>query len=180
MIRSPGIGVRIALCVAMTAELVACRDGNVPHANGARIEPPSSVATANTPASSAGVEIGEIRTATEYKQDPWLTAADLERGEILSLACAACHTFREGERHNIGPNLHGVFGRNAASLPDFAYSPALRASGLTWTPQTIEAWLEEPTRFVQGTTMAFTGFQSPTDRRDLIAYLLHATDRTGP
>jgi cytochrome c len=39
----------------------------------------------------------------------------------------------------------------------------------------LEAWLTEPTSFVPGTTMAFAGYRSPEDRRDLIAYLLQVT-----
>jgi len=71
--------------------------------------------------------------------------------------------------------LQGVFGRAAASVPGFAYSPALRQSGLVWTPRSLEAWLANPAGFVEGTTMAFTGYRSAADRRDLIAYLLRAT-----
>jgi cytochrome c len=119
---------------------------------------------------------GAIESGAEYLDDPELAGADLERGKLLSLACAACHTFGAGERVIIGPNLHGIFGRRAASLPDFAYSPALRASGLYWTPRTVAAWLADPQGFVSGTTMTFTGYRSAEDRRDLIAYLLRATE----
>ncbi|HEX6997982.1 MAG TPA: cytochrome c family protein [Gammaproteobacteria bacterium] len=100
---------------------------------------------------------------------------DLERGELLALACAACHTFGAGEPHNVGPNLHGVFGRPAATAPGFDYSDALEASGLVWTPEALDRWLADPTGFVAGTTMAFTGYQKPEDRADLIAYLQHVT-----
>ena len=75
----------------------------------------------------------------------------------------------------IGPHLEGVFGRPAASVPGFDYSPALRTSGLVWTPRSLEAWLANPAGFVEGTTMAFTGYRSAEDRRDLIAHLLHVT-----
>jgi cytochrome c len=44
-----------------------------------------------------------------------------------------------------------------------------------WTPKALEAWLAEPAGFVVGTTMGFSGYRSAEDRRDLIAYLLHAT-----
>jgi cytochrome c2 len=57
----------------------------------------------------------------------------------------------------------------------FEYSPALLQSGLVWTPRSLEAWLADPAGFVVGTTMPFTGYRSAVDRRDLIAYLLHAT-----
>jgi cytochrome c len=107
--------------------------------------------------------------------DPRFAAADRARGELLSLACAACHTLAAGQGTLVGPNLQGVFGRQAGSVAGFAYSPALQATGLVWTPVSLEAWLAEPASFVAGTTMAFSGYRSADDRRDLIAYLLRAT-----
>lgn len=118
---------------------------------------------------------GPVRPAHEYLEQPEFAAADQERGELLGFACLACHKLAAGEGTLVGPNLHGVFGRPAGSLPGFEFSPALKASGLVWTPVSLEAWLADPSGFVEGTTMAFTGYRSPEDRRDLIAYLLRAT-----
>lgn len=100
---------------------------------------------------------------------------DVGRGELLSLACQACHSLDAGGEHRVGPNLHGVFGRRAASSSGFDYSPALRATELVWTPQALDAWLADPAGFVPGTTMAFTGYGSARDRRDLVAFLVKAT-----
>ena len=94
---------------------------------------------------------------------------------MLSLACAACHSFGAGEQTIVGPNLHGVFGRAAGAVEGFDYSPALKLSGLVWTPRALDAWLADPGSFVAGTKMTFTGYRSADDRRDLIAYLLRAT-----
>jgi cytochrome c len=116
-----------------------------------------------------------VRSAAEYAADASFAGADLARGELLSLACAACHKLEAGEGTLIGPNLHGMFGRRAGTVAGFNYSPALKGSGLVWTPVSLEAWLSDPTGFVAGTTMAFTGYRSAADRRDLIAYLLAAT-----
>jgi cytochrome c len=122
-----------------------------------------------------GFDAGPVKTAAEYLTDPELAGADTARGELLGLACAACHKFRAEEGTLIGPHLQGVFGRQAASIEGFNYSPALRASGLVWTPKSLEAWLANPAGFVEGTTMPFTGYRSAEDRRDLIAYLLQVT-----
>jgi cytochrome c len=111
---------------------------------------------------------------------PQITAPDLERGELLSLACQACHTLNNGGADGIGPNLHGVFGRPAAARHGFAYSPALRGSGLVWTPEAVDAWLQDPGGFIAGNTMAFTGYRSASDRRDLIAFLIQATGPETP
>jgi cytochrome c len=123
----------------------------------------------------AAFDAGPIKTAAEYLAEPDFAAADAARGELLGLACAACHRFKAEEGTLIGPPLQGVLGRPAASIAGFDYSPALRASGLVWTPRSLEAWLANPAGFVAGTTMAFTGYRSADDRRDLIAYLLRAT-----
>jgi len=143
----------------------------------AAVERPSVAdADAAAAASSARTfDVGVVKSAAEYLRDPEFANADLKRGQLLSLACAACHTFGAGEKPIVGPNLHGVFGRRAADVEGFDYSPALRASGLVWTPRALEAWLADPASFVAGTKMSFTGYRSAEDRRDLIAYLLHAT-----
>lgn len=120
-------------------------------------------------------DAGPVRTPDEYLDDAPFKNADMTRGQLLSLACAACHTFDARGTTLVGPNLHGVFGRSAGSVSGFDYSPALKESGLVWTPVSLDAWLQDPATFVVGTKMAFTGYRSAEDRRNLIAYLLHAT-----
>jgi cytochrome c len=103
------------------------------------------------------------------------TVDDTRRGELLSLACQACHTLAEGGAHQVGPNLFGVFGRVAGQSPGFAYTPALRESGIVWSPAELDRWLADPAGFLPGTTMAFTGYQMADDRTALIDYLVTAT-----
>ena len=162
------VGLPLRRIAALCLLLAACDPGE-PNAE-ARSEPPPSA-----PVRAAEFDAGPIKTATEYLLEPELASADASRGEVLGLACAACHRFRAEEGTLIGPHLQGVFGRKAASVEGFAYSSALRDSGLVWTPRSLEAWLANPAGFVEGTTMAFTGYRSVQDRRDLIAYLLRAT-----
>jgi len=126
------------------------------------------------------VDTGPVESPAQYLAEPAFANADFERGELLSLACIACHTLRPGGDAMLGPNLGGIIGQPAASRPDFEYSPALAASGLTWTPPVLDAWLAAPTALVPGTSMVFAGYASPTDRRDLIAYLLRVTDGQSP
>ena len=157
---------RAGLVVALGWLLAACGPAS----------PPGGASTAPAPPVRAGdLDPGPIKTAAEYLQEPDFAQADTARGELLGLACAACHRFRAEQGTLIGPHLQGVFGRPAASVAGFDYSEALRQSGLVWTPRSVEAWLANPAGFVEGTTMAFTGYRSADDRRDLIAYLLSAT-----
>ncbi len=137
--------------------------------------PAERATEAETPTRTAAFDVGEIKTAAEYLREPEFAAADTKRGQLLSLACAACHSFGAGEKTIVGPNLHGVFGRPAGVLEGFDYSPGLKSSGLVWTPRALDAWLADPASFVAGTKMTFTGYRSAEDRRDLIGYLLQAT-----
>jgi cytochrome c len=98
-----------------------------------------------------------------------------ERGELLSLACQACHTLSEGQGHQVGPNLYGIFGRRAGTADGFAYSSALLAASISWTPAELDRWLSDPFGYLPGTTMAFAGYQSAEDRAALIGYLIEAT-----
>lgn len=104
----------------------------------------------------------------------------LARGETLSFACQACHSLANDGRHLIGPNLYGMFGRTAGSVPDYAgYSDALIRADFVWSESLLAQWLENPASFLQGTTMAFTGYRSAADREALIRYLATATGGTG-
>jgi len=133
-------------------------------------------ANASTPAVTAATfDPGPTLSADAYLREDEFAAANVERGELLSLACLACHTFAPGQDHMLGPNLGGVFGSQAASKDGFMYSEALAATGLVWTPRSLDAWLAAPSTFVPGTSMVFAGYSAADERRDLIAYLLHAT-----
>ena len=70
------------------------------------------------------------------------TAADPDRGEELyGSRCAGCHSL---DNNRIGPLHRGVFGREAGTVPDFAYSDAVRQSKVIWD---TEAWTPgSPTR----------------------------------
>ena len=92
---------------------------------------------------------------------------DSERGRALYPACLACHAVEENE---LGPRHRGVVGRRAGSVADYNYSPALRNSGLTWDPGTLDRWLTNPSELVPGTKMFFK-IDDAQSRADIIAYL---------
>ena len=95
---------------------------------------------------------------------------DAARGEKKFEECAACHALQKGVQ-SVGPDLHGVFGRKAASLEDFRYSPALKRSGITWTPQTMDEFVADPQKMVPANRMPFAGLPDARDRADLIMYM---------
>jgi cytochrome c len=98
---------------------------------------------------------------------------DAKRGEKLFEECRACHS-AERSVNGIGPSLYGVFGRRAASLEDFRYSPALKKSGITWTPQTLDTYIADPQKAVPANRMPYAGMPEARDRADLLAYLQQA------
>jgi cytochrome c len=99
---------------------------------------------------------------------------DAARGEKRFEECATCHTLERGV-NNVGPSLFGLFGRKAGEIADFRYSPALKKSGITWTPQTLDSFIADPQKEVPGNRMPFAGMPDASNRADLIAYLQKAT-----
>jgi cytochrome c len=87
---------------------------------------------------------------------------------VYEALCAFCHG--DGGGGGQGPPLVGVVGRNSAVVPDYNYSPALKASGLTWTPDRLDVFLTDPQKTVPGTAMPMI-VPDPVERRNLIAYL---------
>lgn len=105
-------------------------------------------------------------------------AQDVAAGQRAFGQCRACHTVEQGGRNGVGPNLHGVFGRRAGAVEGFRYSAPMRAKGeggLTWTPEALAPYLENPREVVPGTSMAFAGLRQEAQRTDVIAYLRQAT-----
>ncbi len=98
---------------------------------------------------------------------------DAGRGEKRFEECATCHTLERGV-NNVGPSLNGVFERKAGEIADFRYSPALKKSGITWTPQALDTFIADPQKEVPGNRMPFAGMPDAGDRADLIAYLQKA------
>jgi cytochrome c len=101
-------------------------------------------------------------------------AANAAAGQAVFNRCKICHTIEAGGRNVVGPNLHGVFGRKAGSLPNFAYSPAMKDSGVVWDDDTLTKYLRDPKEFIPGDRMAFPGIKDEGQLADLLAYLHEA------
>jgi cytochrome c len=103
--------------------------------------------------------------------------ADLAAGKkLFGNKCGSCHYIQADKGDLMGPNLHGVFDRAVGAKPNYNYSPALKNfEHKQWSPDLIEQWLQAPQGFVPGTAMFFNGLKDPTERRNLIAYLMIAS-----
>jgi cytochrome c len=104
---------------------------------------------------------------------PLLASADPAAGEAYTKkVCTVCHTFNEGGRPLVGPNLYGVVAAPHDHEEGFAYSPALeKLKGQPWTYEALNEWLFNPSKVAPGTRMTFAGIPSAKDRANVIAYL---------
>lgn len=101
-------------------------------------------------------------------------AQDAAAGQRVFNQCRACHTINEGGRAGVGPNLHGVVGRKAASIEGFRYSAPMREKaegGLVWNEATLREYLQHPKEVVPAGTMSYPGLRDAQQLNDLIAYL---------
>ncbi len=99
------------------------------------------------------------------------TAGDPVAGAQVFERCAMCHTADKGAGNRVGPNLFGVVGRKAGTVPNFPYSTALKESGITWTDDKLKEWVAGPQKMLPGTRMMFSGLSDQKQIDDLIAYL---------
>jgi len=116
-----------------------------------------------------GLVIAALLVASAFAQPSAapLASGDPVRGKSLYQGCEGCHSIDEND---VGPKHRGVVGRKAGSLKDYAYSPALKSSGLTWDEANLNRWLISPSAMVPGTKMFFK-IDDAQSRADLIAYL---------
>jgi cytochrome c len=91
-----------------------------------------------------------------------------ERGkEVFVKRCSGCHA---PDLNKEGPRLRGVYGRKAASSPEFAYSEALKKLGIRWDDASLDKWLSDPDAMAPDTDMAFR-LADGKERKAVIAYL---------
>jgi len=100
--------------------------------------------------------------------------ADGAAGQTQFNKCKICHSLEAG-KNMVGPDLHGMFGRKAGTAGNFAYSEAMKNSGIVWDDAALEKYLRDPKELVPGGKMAFPGIKDDKQIADLLAYLHQAT-----
>ncbi|MAN46644.1 MAG: cytochrome c family protein [Alphaproteobacteria bacterium] len=187
-----------ALAAASLLALAACGKQEAPASEPAATPPATEAPAAETPAETpaetapaaaetdtaatpAAAPASDTSTAIADATSPFAdlpapyNTADYNRGRRTFKLCQSCHILTEGGGNLVGPNLYGLFGREAGSLEGFAYSPALQEADFIWTPDKVDHWLENPNTFLAGNRMTFAGVRKPEDRVAVIAYLMSET-----
>jgi cytochrome c len=96
---------------------------------------------------------------------------DAAAGAIAFKQCASCHQVGANAHGGFGPQLNNVLGRRAGLTPDYAYSDAMKHSGIVWDERTLAAFLRAPDKLVPGTKMRFWGIGNDNEIAALLAYL---------
>ena len=122
---------------------------------------PSQPPGGSTPASGGGDAVALLASANP----------DAGKADTTKLGCVACHSFNEGGRNGVGPNLYGVVGAPHAHHEGYSYSAALKGKEGGWTYAELDKWLLKPSAYAPGTKMSFAGIADPKVRADVIAYL---------
>ena len=88
---------------------------------------------------------------------------------VFEQRCSVCHSLQPAPG-KMGPPLAGVAGRKAGTAPGYAYSNALKASNITWTPDQLDAFVKARGKTVPGTKMLL-GAPDAEQRAAVIQYL---------
>ncbi len=135
-------------------------------------EEPSYVIEVAETTDAAGGEVAE-----EIDILSMIAVGDVAKGEKLSKACAACHSFEKGGPNRVGPNLWDIVNAKHAHLSDFPYSEVfVGMKDKTWTYENISDFLAKPKQYAPGTKMSYIGMKKPEDRANIIAWLRTLSD----
>jgi cytochrome c len=124
--------------------------------------------------SSTMTASADVEEEPEVEFAVLLANADVSAGERVSRRCASCHSFEQGGANMTGPYMYGVVGREVGVVDGYNYSNAMAEyaeGGVEWGYDNLNAYLERPADYIEGTAMSFAGLRDPEDRANIIAYM---------
>jgi len=154
--------------VASNAPPTAAQNDPAAHNHAAANVPQTNIAqapaAAPAPAPTAASQTGPSAGATP------IAGGDPAAGKLVFRKCQVCHSLEPG-KNVLGPSLAGIVGRKSGEEPNYAYSPAMKSANLSWDAKTLDAYLDDPQKFIPGNRMPFPGLKTTQDRTDVIAFL---------
>jgi len=101
-----------------------------------------------------------------YAQD---AAQPPDGAALFRTQCGTCHALQPGEVRQ-GPNLAGVYGRKAGSVPGYNYSAGFAEADWAWDEAHLDPYLTNPQSVIKGGVMGYRQGK-PEVRRAIIDYL---------
>jgi cytochrome c len=102
----------------------------------------------------------------------WAADGDAAAGETLfKQKCGVCHKIGPAAANFVGPELNGVVGRKAGTVPGYSYSDGVKNAGFDWDSDKLHTWITNPKAMIAGTKMIFPGLPKESDRDNVIAYI---------
>ena len=88
---------------------------------------------------------------------------------LFRTQCGTCHSLQPGEVRQ-GPNLAGVYGRKAGTLPGYKYSAGFADADWAWDDAHLDPYLTNPQSVIKGGVMGYRQ-SKPEVRQAIIGYL---------
>ena len=142
----------------------------------------AAAATPGQPPASAAAAAAATPAQPPASLNTLLASADAAAGQkdTLKQGCIACHSFNQGGKAGLGPNLYGVVGGPHAHMEGYTYSAALKAKPGVWSYDELDKWLTKPATYAPGTKMTFAGISNAKERAEIIVYLRTLSDKPEP
>jgi cytochrome c len=98
-------------------------------------------------------------------------AQDIEKGANVFKQCQICHSLGPSAQNKIGPELNGLDGRTAGTVPNYMYSEPNKKSGIVWNEASFKEYIKDPRAKVPGTKMIYPGVKNEQQASDLWTYI---------
>ncbi len=106
-------------------------------ANLGPVATPAQTPTSATPQAPGARSADEIQAALATLPAPY-SDANYDDGRGAFAQCRSCHTINVGGANRVGPNLHGVFGREVGTAASFNYSQAVQDADFVWDADRLD------------------------------------------